>query len=191
MKSESETRQTIIDKKLNEAGWDVKNLSQVSQKFDIAVPLPEGVAEARSPYEGHQFSDYVLLSRDGKPMAVVEAKKTSKDPTYFSIGQIDIENFKLPMLAIDDQIRIATILTRAENLIAKRKASIKALDEFLKSTFLEMFGDPLKNEKGWEEKVILDGCKNKNDIKCGPFGIQLSKSEFKKKQCTTLGYSSN
>jgi hypothetical protein len=38
MKSEAETRQTIIDKKLKEAGWDVKNLSQVSPEFDIAVP---------------------------------------------------------------------------------------------------------------------------------------------------------
>ena len=50
----------------------------------------------------------------------------------------------------DDQIRIAAVLTRAENLIAKRKESIKLLDEFLKSTFLEMFGDPVRNEKGWE-----------------------------------------
>ncbi len=60
----------------------------------------------------------------------------------------------------DDQIRIAAILTRAENLIAKRKESIKALDEFLKCTFLEMFGDPVRNENGWEEKTAIDfaGC---------------------------------
>jgi type I restriction enzyme S subunit len=42
---------------------------------------------------------------------------------------------------LDDQIRIATVLIRAEQLISKRKESIKALDELLKSTFLEMFGD--------------------------------------------------
>jgi type I restriction enzyme, S subunit len=54
----------------------------------------------------------------------------------------------------DDQIRIATVLTKAENLIAKRKQSIKVLDELLKSTFLEMFGDPVRNEKGWEKKEL-------------------------------------
>jgi type I restriction enzyme R subunit len=80
MKTESQTRKDLIDTKLFSAGWDVNNLAQVSQEFDITVPLPDGVAEPRTPYEGHQFSDYVLLGRDGKPLAVVEAKKTSKDP---------------------------------------------------------------------------------------------------------------
>lgn len=51
-----------------------------------------------------------------------------------------IRNLKIPLPPLDDQIRIAAVLTRAEKLIAKRKESIKALDEFLKSTFLEMFG---------------------------------------------------
>ncbi len=79
MKSEAETRKELIDAKLLEAGWDVNNLTQVSQEFDITVPLPDGVAEARTPFEGHQYSDYVLLGRDAKPLAVVEAKKSSKD----------------------------------------------------------------------------------------------------------------
>ena len=79
MKTEAETRKDLIDIKLLAAGWDVNNLAQVSQEFDVSVPLPEGVAAPRTPYEGHQYSDYVLLGRDGKPLAVVEAKKTSKD----------------------------------------------------------------------------------------------------------------
>ncbi|MFZ2658244.1 MAG: DEAD/DEAH box helicase family protein [Victivallales bacterium] len=79
LKTEAETRKKLIDAKLKEAGWDVANLAQVSQEFDISVPLPNGVAEPRTPYEGYQFSDYVLFGRDGKPLGVVEAKKTSKD----------------------------------------------------------------------------------------------------------------
>lgn len=99
------------------------------------------------------------------------------------IINLKLENYlksEIPLPPLDDQIRIATVLTQAEKLIAKRKESIKALDELLKSTFLEMFGDPVRNEKGWEEKAIINICKNKNDIKCGPFGTQLSKSEFQK-----------
>ena len=69
-----------------------------------------------------------------------------------------LEAVQIPVPPIGDQIRIATVLTRAENLIAKRKESIKALDEFLKSTFLEMFGDPVRNEKNWEHKLISDLC---------------------------------
>lgn len=79
MKSEAETRKELIDAKLLEAGWDVNNLTHVAQEFDIAVPLPDGVAEPRTPFDGHQYSDYVLFGRDGKPLAVVEAKKSSKD----------------------------------------------------------------------------------------------------------------
>ena len=79
MKTEAETRKKFIDTKLFAAGWDVNNLTQVSQEFDISIPLPDAVAEQQTPYEGHQYSDYVLLGKDGKPLAVVEAKKTSKD----------------------------------------------------------------------------------------------------------------
>jgi len=79
LKTEAETRQELIDKQLLTAGWDVGNLSHVQQEFDISVSLPDDVSEPRTPYEGHQYSDYVLLGRDGKPLAVVEAKKSSKD----------------------------------------------------------------------------------------------------------------
>lgn len=50
---------------------------------------------------------------------------------------------------IDDQKRIAKVLSQCEGLMQKRKASIDLLDELLRSTFLEMFGDPVRNEKGW------------------------------------------
>ena len=80
MKTEQQTRAELIDKQLAKAGWDVNDPTQVVQEYDILVDLPDGVAEAQTPYQGHQFSDYVLLGKNGKPFAVVEAKKTSKDP---------------------------------------------------------------------------------------------------------------
>jgi len=51
---------------------------------------------------------------------------------------------------IDDQICIANLLSQIESLIAKREESIKLLDELLKSTFLDMFGDPVLNPMGWD-----------------------------------------
>jgi type I restriction enzyme R subunit len=79
MKSEHHTRKDIIDINLRTAGWNVADRSQVIEEFDIEVGLPEGVNEPVTPYQGHQFSDYVLLGKNAKPLAVVEAKKTSKD----------------------------------------------------------------------------------------------------------------
>ena len=77
--SEAQTRSELIDKHLGQSGWNVKDPTQVIEEFDILTSLPEGVAEPRTPYEGHQFSDYVLLGKDRKPLAIVEAKKSSKD----------------------------------------------------------------------------------------------------------------
>lgn len=77
--TEARTRTELIDHQLALSGWNVKDPTQVVEEFDILVGLPEGVAEPRTPYEGHQFSDYVLLGKDGKPLAVIEAKKASRD----------------------------------------------------------------------------------------------------------------
>jgi type I restriction enzyme R subunit len=78
-KSEAQTRSELIDQQLAQSGWNVKDPTQVIEEFDILTALPQGVAEPRTPYEGHQFSDYVLLGKDRKPLAVVEAKKSSND----------------------------------------------------------------------------------------------------------------
>lgn len=57
------------------------------------------------------------------------------------IDRKSLDTLLLPNINIENQIRIAEILTQAENLITQRKESISLLDELLKSSFLEMFGD--------------------------------------------------
>lgn len=78
MRNEKLTRKEIIDNRLKQAGWIVSDRTQVVEEYDIIVDK-DLVKEAPSPYAGHQYSDYVLLGKDGKPLAVVEAKKTSVD----------------------------------------------------------------------------------------------------------------
>ncbi len=76
MKNEKHTRKGIIDQRLKKAGWIVTDRTQVIEEFDIHLTV---VQEPATPYAGHQYSDYVLLGKDGKPLAVVEAKKTAVD----------------------------------------------------------------------------------------------------------------
>ena len=80
MKTEAQTRRDIIDNRLKDAGWNINDPSMVSHELDIWVGLPEGVEEPMSDYMGHMFADYALLGKDGYPLAVVEAKRTAKDP---------------------------------------------------------------------------------------------------------------
>jgi len=71
-----------------------------------------------------------------------------------------LESIKIPLPPLNDQIRIAHLLGKVEGLIAQRKQHLQQLDDLLKSVFLEMFGDPVRNEKGWNiqpcEKAVLD-----------------------------------
>lgn len=72
------------------------------------------------------------------------------------------------------QLHIASLLSKAENLISKRKESIRLLDDFLKSTFLEMFGDSVKNEKKWNKSEL----KNYAKVRIGPFGSLLHREDY-------------
>lgn len=87
-----------------------------------------------------------------------------------------ISKIKIPLPEkYEDQIRIATLLSRAEALIAKRKESIRLLDELLQSTFLEMFGDPVRNEKGWKQYKLKEISTRFSD---GPFGSNLKTEHY-------------
>jgi len=61
-----------------------------------------------------------------------------------------VRDLEIQLPPHDDQIRIAHLLGKVERLIAQRKENLRQLDELLKSVFLEMFGDPVRNENGWK-----------------------------------------
>jgi hypothetical protein len=75
--SEAETRKVLSDKKLKDAGWDVHNLSHVSQEFDISVPLPECVCEPRTPYE--KVANSLPSSEKSNP-SKLRSPETSPNP---------------------------------------------------------------------------------------------------------------
>ena len=81
-------------------------------------------------------------------------KITKKSVNQASFNISNLREIKIPLPSLSDQIQIVTILSKAENLISQRKESIRLLDEFLKSTFLEMFGDNITNKKKWEKPEL-------------------------------------
>ncbi|WP_407294069.1 restriction endonuclease subunit S [Stutzerimonas zhaodongensis] len=72
---------------------------------------------------------------------------------YIKIG--NLTGAQIPLPPLPEQRRIAAILDKADALRAKRREAIAKLDLLLQSVFLEMFGDPAKNPKGW--KVVKSG----------------------------------
>lgn len=69
---------------------------------------------------------------------------------YPSIKISDIRAEEIPLPPLEEQKRIAGILDPADALRAKRREALTKLDDLLQSTFLDMFGDPVTNPKGWE-----------------------------------------
>jgi type I restriction enzyme S subunit len=107
--------------------------------------------------------------------------------TFKSITQDILKKIEVPVPYqngspdLDDQTRIAILLSKVESLIAGRKKSIADLGELLKSTFLEMFGPVNPEFEKWPIVKIKDlAADHKGAMRTGPFGSNLLHSEFTK-----------
>jgi type I restriction enzyme S subunit len=67
---------------------------------------------------------------------------------------------KIPLPPLPEQIRIAAILDKADSLRRKNQQAIQFADQFLRAVFLDMFGDPVTNPKGWNIKPLGEIVKN-------------------------------
>ncbi len=96
-------------------------------------------------FQTPEYWHYVTRSSTGTAQAGVNASNLKKLP--------------VPLPPIDEQRRIAAILNKADAVRRKRQQAIALTEELLRSAFLEMFGDPITNPKGWEIKTIEQICK--------------------------------
>ena len=83
-------------------------------------------------------------------------KKFAGGGVQINIGKAEILNIDIPYCDIETQNKIVEILDKAQSLIDKKKEQIKLLDELVKSRFIEMFGDPVNNPKGWNVKKLKE-----------------------------------
>lgn len=89
---------------------------------------------------------------------------------------------EIPLPSIATQQRIAAILDQADAIIQNNRAIVQKYDALTQSLFLDMFGDPVKNEKGWEVVQVENVASNeKHSIKAGPFGSSLKKEFYVEK----------
>lgn len=86
-------------------------------------------------------------------------KDLGNGATFKEVSKKVVEEFEIPLPPLAEQKRIAAILDQADAIRCKRKQAIKLADDFLRSVFLDMFGDPVTNPKGWDVKNFSDVCK--------------------------------
>jgi len=88
---------------------------------------------------------YYALARL-KPKLIAMAPAT----TVAIVSKSKFEELEIPLPPLAEQKRIAAILDKADAIRRKRQQAIQLADDFLRAVFLEMFGDPVTNPKGWD-----------------------------------------
>jgi type I restriction enzyme S subunit len=86
----------------------------------------------------------------------LEARGTGS--TFKQVSRADIAEWLIPTPPVAEQQRIAAILDKADRLCRKRQQAVRLTDEFLRSTFVDMFGDPIANDKGLPVRLLGDLC---------------------------------
>ena len=98
--------------------------------------------------------------------------------TFKAINKKILSETEIPLPPLDEQRRIAATLDKVTDLISKRRQQLDKLDELVKARFVEMFGDLADPKCQYTRCKLVDACVDPDDIKCGPFGTQLSKDEY-------------
>ena len=78
--------------------------------------------------------------------------------SYPAVSSGIVKSSTIPHHPIEMQKQIADRLDKVSELIALRKEQLAKLDRLVKSRFIELFGDPLDNDKGWQKLLITEVC---------------------------------
>ena len=98
------------------------------------------------------FLKYFLQTNDFKS----QLRKLITGSAQLNFGPSHIRKIEIPLPNLATQQRIAAILDQADAIIQNNRAIVQKYDALTQSLFLDMFGDPVKNEKGWEKRKLND-----------------------------------
>ena len=109
------------------------------------------------------------------PDTVNLATRRSSGANLPRLAPKQLASLQVPLPPLDEQKRIAKILDKADALRAKRQAALAQLDTLTQAIFLDMFGDPATNPKGWPAVLLRDSTAR---IQIGPFGSLLHREDY-------------
>lgn len=101
-------------------------------------------------------------------------KSLGRGATFKEISKKIIENVEMELPSLIEQKKIVCKLKKCHGIIQLRKKELQILDELVKARFIEMFGDPVKNEKGWPMVRLGELA----EVKIGPFGSLLHREDY-------------
>lgn len=136
----------------------VGKVSVITGNDEFAVLSSLAILRPNSEVLDPSYLGHVLKSE-----SVIDQATRSK--TGSAIRRIilkDLKRVEFYVPPLPEQRRIAAILDKADELRQKRRQAIEKLDQLLQSVFLDMFGDPVTNPKGWDQLPLGDVTKFEN-----------------------------
>jgi len=150
------------------AGSDISKY-RVAKRGQLVMgfPIDEGVLDFQTRYDLAAVSPaysiweltgdvevdlgyFAKVLRSPWARAIYASKVRGTAKRRRSIPKAEFKQLEFPLPPLPEQKRIAAILDAADALRTKRRKSLELLDELVQSVFLDMFGDPVTNPKGWE-----------------------------------------
>ena len=89
-----------------------------------------------------------------------EMESKTHGATMKHIVKKDFDETVIPFPSLEQQAEISKTLSKTANIIEMRQQQLSALDDLIKARFVEMFGDPVSNPKGWQTKRFDSICEN-------------------------------
>ena len=124
-----------------------------------------------SPEVDQQYLYYYLKSS----ATLYRIKEVATGSVRDNLRLSMLYDFMIELPSLDVQRQIVSNLDLLASIIRQRNQQLTKLDELIKARFVEMFGDPIQNEKCWETKSLFDlgYCKNGMNFHKGDHGVEI------------------
>jgi len=160
----SETKEEVTEAGIKSANMKLVPANTVLFSFKLSVgkvcitkkPLYTNEAIAALPIiENNKiYTKYLYYAMQSQNFSHL-GERAAKGLT---LNKEKLNRIQIPLPPLPTQQKIAAILDKADELRRKNKALLAQYDSLLQSIFYNMFGDPVKNEKGWEKKKLNECC---------------------------------
>lgn len=145
---ENNTKYVFANKEDIIIAWDGANAGTIGFGLEGAIGSTLAVLRKKFDYMDSEFCGLFLRSKSNY------LREKCTGATIPHIQKSVLENIEIPKFDINTQKKIVEVLDKAQELIDKRKEQIEALDELVKSRFIEIFGDLYNNTKGWRKETF-------------------------------------
>ena len=187
-----ETAEAISEQAVNDSGIKIIPASTVIMSFKLSIGK---VAITPKP----MYSNEAIMAFIDKGVIPIEPtylyfllkakdwdEGTNKAVMGKTLNKATLSQVKVHIHDLAEQRKIIRTLEKAESMVTTRRQQLTALDTLIKARFVEMFGDPISNPKGWDSVGLLElgSCKNGMNFHTDDAGVEvhcLGVGDFKDK----------